>query len=65
MSKELESKFQLLEIEGKRNHFYIRDELSGKILCITNTKKRDIMPYFIELAHFDNLVEKERFTFYI
>lgn len=30
MSKELESKFQLLEIEGKNNHFYISDELSGQ-----------------------------------
>ena len=64
MSKELESKFQLLEIEGKRNHFYIRDELSGKFLCITKNK-RDIMSYYIELADFDNLVEKDRFTFYI
>ena len=63
LNKELSSEFEFIEIEGKKNHFYIKEHKSGKYLC-NGKKKRDDWSYYIELSDKIDLIENERFVFY-
>ena len=62
-NKEFNSKFQLIPINGMKDHYYIVDHNSGKFLC-NSKKRRDFCSYYIELSDFDNLIEREKFIFY-
>ena len=64
MNKGFSSKFELIEVEGMPNHFYIKDHLSGKYLC-NNMEKRDMCSYYIGLSDFSSLRDRERYIFYI
>ena len=64
LSKELSSKYELIEIEGKKNNFYIKEHISGKYLC-NSKKNRDSVSYYIQLCDKIDLIEKERFVFYL
>ena len=63
ISKGLSSKFELIEVEGMPNHFYIKDHQTGKYLC-NNMKKRDLWSYYIGLSDFSDSKDKERYIFY-
>lgn len=63
MSKGFSSKFELIEVEGMPNHFFIKDHQTGKYLC-NNMKKRDLWSYYIGLSDFSDSKNKERYIFY-
>ena len=64
LSKEFSSKYEFIEIKGKKNNFYIKEHISGKYLC-NSKKKRDKISYYIELCDKIDLIENERFVFYL
>ena len=64
LSKEFSSKYEFIEIKGKKNNFYIKEHISGKYLC-NSKKKRDKISYYIGLCDKIDLIENERFVFYL
>ena len=64
LSKNLFSKFEITQVNKGKNNFYIKDHESGKYLC-NNANKRDVVSFYLSLCDEIDLVEEERFIFYI
>lgn len=64
LSKNLFSKFEITQVNKENNYFYFKDHKSGKYLC-NDKKKRDDVSFNLSLCDEIDLVEEERFIFYI
>lgn len=63
LNKKFESRFEIIEFKEKKNHFFIKHYDSGKYLYIEN--KRDGDSYYIGLSDNFNLIDREKYIFYI
>ena len=64
LSKNLFSKFEITQVNKENNYFYFKDHKSGKYLC-NDKNKRDDVSFYLSLCDEIDLVEEERFIFYI